>query len=289
MQWILLLALLLSWPAGLEAQHEICALRTCESRPTASDPPAWLPDALVLTVNAVAGGLTAGIARRARGESFWQGFVRGAAGGTVTFAGKRIAAERFMGAGVLGREVAAVGGSMVANASEGRGMFERMVLPVGLVRVHWDRTAEAPLRLKVDLPGTIATGYVLLQPEYTLDWHSTLSAGTPVFLAHNRPEWAGLHAAGVVLLRTPHPQHGNPVQQLRAHLAHEQIHVLQYDFSALAWSKPAERWLLEKVPAGAAIHRHVDLGMHLIPWALLNGAVPYPYRPWEMEAMLLVP
>lgn len=88
-------------------------------------------------INALLGGATAAGMRLIRGESAsesWSAFWTGTLGGGVTYAGKRVAVERFGGAGFLGRELATVGGSMVRNASAGRGVLEELVLPVGPVR-----------------------------------------------------------------------------------------------------------------------------------------------------------
>lgn len=92
------------------------------------------------------GGLTAGIVQRLRGGSFSDGFARGAVGGAVAYAGRRIAAERFDGAGLLGRQVGAVGASVVRNASERRPSLERLFFPAGPLHVYWAGATTAACR-----------------------------------------------------------------------------------------------------------------------------------------------
>ena len=79
--------------------------------------PQWVGDVTFLGLNALTSGLSAGLLQVVRGESFTDGFARGALGGSVHYAGMRISAQRFDGAGLLGRQVSAAGISMVRNAS----------------------------------------------------------------------------------------------------------------------------------------------------------------------------
>src|SRR5690606_17462320 len=65
--------------------------------------------ALAFGVNVVLGGLVAGVLHGARGGDFRDAVVKGVTGGALSFAGKRLAVEPFFGAGLLGREVSAVG------------------------------------------------------------------------------------------------------------------------------------------------------------------------------------
>jgi len=65
-----------------------------------------------LGVNALLGGLATVVQQAVRWELHWEDVLAGAAGGGVGYAGKVLAAERFFGAGLLGRQVAAMGASM---------------------------------------------------------------------------------------------------------------------------------------------------------------------------------
>ena len=257
-----------------------------------TDTPRWVGEARVLGINAAIGGLTAGVVRHARGESFWRGFLGGAVGGGISYGGKRISGERFRGAGFLGRETAAVGASIVRNAAESRGLLDQAILPIGPVRVYVDRTAQTPLRAKVDLAGLVSTAYAAAQPDSRLAVAASFSAGAPVF--HRRPRYdgkyiyPGAHRAGVIRLRsaeTSWPEVRR--QQLILAQAHEQVHVAQYDFTFIVWSEPVERRLLSLLPGGERIHRYVDLGLNVGAWAGLNAIIDYDDRPWEKEATFL--
>lgn len=243
--------------------------------------------------NAALGGLTAGVARKLDGGAFWPAFRDGALGGAVAYAGRRVAVARFDGAGFLGRELASVGGAVVANAADGRGRFARLTLPIGFIRLDANLDARAReacsfwLSPSLDLPTFVATLYYVVRDDVEVDADASLSAGTPVFHSFDRRadgNWRGEQLAGVIRVL------GNPGDPLPDHarrdvLAHELVHVLQYDFGQAAWSAPVEAWLLERVPARVGCH--VDLGLHLLPWALANLLVPYEQRPWEHEANFL--
>lgn len=288
-----LLAVLAS-PARLSAQLCIGFLRSsadpappCEPRP-AADAPRIAGHLATLGVNAALGGLSVGVSERMRGRGFWKGFASGAAGGSVIYVGKRIAADDFTGAGLLGRQVAAVGASMVANGSEGRGLLKRVVLPVGFVRVQVDRGASRPLGARIDLAGVAALGYAVARPDTELDWNSTLSSGSPVFVASGEHPWRAWHLAGVVILK----DRRLPAEMRRAAmntaLGHERVHVVQHDFTAIVWGEPVQRQILGRIPGGAALHRYVDLRPDLAVWSGLTLLLPYDLRPWEWESHFLM-
>jgi hypothetical protein len=235
---------------------------------------------VALGANSLLAGATAGVRRYLHGSSFWDGFARGAFGGAVSYAGRRVSGERFAGAGLLGREVAAVGASMVVNASEGRGLLETVTLPIGPLRLHVDRSAPRPLQAKLDLAGVVAIAYVATQAS-SVDWRSSLSSGAPVFVVRDQSLSGGRQIAGVVQLRDDTPD------VMEESLAHERIHVAQYDFASLVWNRPAERALLHGSPSGSWVSRHLDLGLHLPVQGILNLVVPYQDRPWEWEAHVL--
>jgi len=243
--------------------------------------------ALVLGINAAIGGVTAGLLRQARGGSFREGFAAGAAGGTVVYAGKWLSAEGFWGAGIAGRQVAAVGSSVIRNASEERGALDHLMLPVGPIRVYVDRVDGWAARPKLDLVGAGVLAWRAFSADATIDPRASLSAGTPVFMTETAPSpgWHGNNSAGVILLRQ-HDDIGDPsIERLRQIVfAHERIHLLQYDQALHTWSAPAEAWLLRRIPGGAWINRHVDVGLIVIPNLLLDMVIPYEDRPWEREA-----
>lgn len=256
------------------------------------DPPRWHGEALTLGVNAVLGGLTSGVLRHARGGRFRDGFAAGAAGGALTYGGKRLAAERFFGAGLLGRQAAAVGSSVTHNAARGDPALGRVVLPLGPVRVYLldgGRSARA----RLDLASTVMTAAAALHPDNRFDAEASLSAGAPVFqrvASAREAGWNGLQAAGVILVRhnpgDPSPGRAEE-DRVSATAAHERIHVLQYDQTFLLWAAPVERWALSQRGWTRTLNRHVDLGLHVPVWAALNTLVRYEDRPWEREAFFL--
>src|SRR5437868_1015216 len=101
--------------------------------------PRWVGEFTTLSANAAIGGLTAGIFQKVRGGSFKDGFTRGAFGGAIIYTGKWVAAKRISGGGLVGREITAVGTSIVRNASDGVGSLDRLILPVAIGRIYWDR------------------------------------------------------------------------------------------------------------------------------------------------------
>lgn len=243
----------------------------------ARDPSAM---ALSLGVTSLVGGVVAGVRRTAVGDSFQRAFLRGAAGGAVNFAGKRLSGEHWFGAGFLGREVAAVGASMVLNASEGRAPLELLVLPAGPVRVHLRPGEPAAARLKLDVA---AMGALLLmgRDAERLDGRSTLSAATPVFtMGDGTARHAGRHVAGVIELRPAADE------SRAATLAHEQVHVLQSDFFSTIVSLPLESALFRRLGL-ERMTRHLDFGAHHLFRAAVIHWVDYESDPWEWEARAL--
>lgn len=236
-------------------------------------------------INAALGGVTAGMFNAARGEPFLPAFVGGAAGGTVSYSGKLISGQHWSGAGLIGRELAALGSSMVGNASQGRGMLERVVLPVGPMTLHVDRADGMSVRAKLDVLATLFTTYALAHPDYALDWSASASSGAPVFHARSVREgrpWRGGMVAGSILM-----QSGRYDPAWRQVRAHEQVHVAQHDFSAIAWGAPFEDWLLRRVPRGEWIGRRFDLGVDFLFWAGLYAFASQRGTPWEREARFL--
>lgn len=252
-------------------------------------------EALTVAANALVGGVSAGLQLRARGGSFRDGFVRGAAGGALTYAGKRVSAETFGGAGLLGRQVAAVGSSLSRNAADGRGALERVMLPLGPVRLYVERGAAGGTRLqpRLDLAALAAAGYAATRPGARLDARESLLSGALVF---TRPGDAaelgfnGMQAAGVIQVRVRHP--GSPpdpafAEQVARTTAHERVHVVQYDQTFLLWAAPAERALMDGARWSRGINRWADLGLNAPLLMGMGAVVPYEARPWEKEAYFL--
>jgi hypothetical protein len=290
---LLATALLMAWPA---AGQNVCG-GDCPLPP--SPVPGFLdsPEQFrILGVNAALGGLTGGLRQWRNEGSFRDGFLRGALGGAGVFAGKWIAASEMPGAGMVGRTTAAVGASITRNASEGQPTLHRLILPVGPVRLHWFPT-EGSTYFSVD---ALAVGSVLatiLSPTMDLDFDSgrSLTSGTPVFLARNwQPRWGwhGLHRPGAIVLRGD--REGPPWVDDRGRdpfldraLAHERVHMIQYDQAYILWGDPAETWIMRRLGAGPGLTRHVDFSLHAFPFFLVDRVMDYDDLPWEIEAHTL--
>jgi hypothetical protein len=255
--------------------------------------PRWVGEFTTLSANAVLAGLTAGVAQRVRGGDFAAAFVRGAVGGGVIHAGKRIAAERFTLAGLIGRETAALGASMVGNAGAGAGWFDNVALPIGPVRLEVRRGAARRLSARVD---AVALGWIVwavAERELRFSGRESMSAGAPVFLTNDRVLRFGddgAHAAGVtnagVIFAADVPGYGRAFRD-RA-LAHERVHVLQQDHIALLWTDPLIDALLRRVPLAreARPFLHVNASTELLRG--LGRLIPrHGERPWELEATFL--
>jgi hypothetical protein len=255
--------------------------------------PRWVGHFTVFSANALLSGVTAGITRKVRGGSFSEGFARGVVGGGTVYAGEVIAVQRWDGAGLVGREVAAVGASVVRNAGEGRGALERVSLPLGPVRLHLGTGAGGGVRATVDLHTLFWIGYGLVEPALHFDAGASLSAGAPVFRTRDQMMiWrrsgnmmSGVAPAGAIFLAdVPHQD-----ADFRSYVfAHERVHTLQYDQLSHTVGDPLEKWLLGRFAAGRALSRFVDVNLLLwIAAAPGSEALVFEQRPWEMEAHFL--
>jgi len=241
-------------------------------------------------INAALGGLSAGGLRVLRGGSLREGLeagMAGAAGGALVYAGKRVAVQRWDGAGLVGREVAAVGSSMAWNAAAGRGVTDRLVLPIGPVRLYLALDDGVRVTPKLDLSSTVAIAVASLNGR--IDWERSASAGASVFRRTRRYAQAdvvGQQAAGVITYRDLLGR-GEPGESRLETLAHEQVHVIQRDQAFLFWAEPAEAALLGSTRAGRVLRRHLDVGLDVAAKILVKQVVAYEARPWEREAHLL--
>lgn len=294
-----LIALIVAGPAAtsLAAQQPTIEPPPPSGPPPGEDWPDWVGQFTVLSGNALVSGLTAGLIHWLRHDGdFADAFVRGAAGGAVVYAGKRITVERFDGAGFLGREVAAVGTSLVHNASAGRAALDRLLLPAGPVHVILDRRARGgyDVRARLDLIATGTLVWAATQDELEFDGHASLSAGAPVFRAPgllfdpvggDLDRSTGVTIAGTILL-SDIPRFGQ--SYLDRVYAHERLHVLHTDYFSGAWGEPMEEWLEERYDWLGGPRRRVTLGLGepiLGSLGWLIGA--HDERPWEMEANFL--
>jgi hypothetical protein len=232
----------------------------------------------VAGLNVLLGGVTAAAARAWRGEPVLRGFWVGAVGGGVIYGGKRIAVENFDGAGLIGREVASVGGSMVRNAAAGLSPLEEVVLPLGPVRLYVSRDGVTP---RLDVGSVVAASAFVLYYDARLDTRASLSSGA-LILRGDGP-MPGLSSAGTVMV-----WHDLPPEEGPRLLAHERVHVLQYDQAFLSWGERPERRLAGHVPGPSGFLDYLDTGALVLgARAGLTALIPYADRPWEREAYLL--
>ncbi|HEX2206453.1 MAG TPA: hypothetical protein VHG93_02165 [Longimicrobium sp.] len=279
------------------ASVSLCAGAPLAAQPAAEPPDAddWNGEVATLTLNALLGGVTAGTVRALRGGSFGEGFALGAAGGALVYTGKRIAVQGWDGAGLAGREVAALGTSVIRNTADGRAPLERLVLPLWIGRVYVTTGPRLSVQPRLDLATTVSTVYQALDSRSRIDLPRSLSAGAPVFRVYTaEEEWIGFQRAGVVLLRYNPGYRGieeqlplDLVAPLERSAAHERVHVAQLDQAFLLVTAPLEDWLLDRFPAAERIRRWVDPGIAGAPLYLTELLIPYDSRPWEREADFL--
>lgn len=236
----------------------------------------------VLAMNMAFGAVASGIVAGIRGQPVRRAVALGALGGAINFVGKTIVAGEFDGAGLVGRQVSAIGASLTRDAAEGTEPFRRMVFPIALLNVHVDRDSPRPVRVKADLGTVIATG-VAISRGYRFDMEWSLLSGTPVFgVDYREMHSAGQHIAGVVRVM----EYDGMVMYPEA-LRHELIHVAQNDGAFITWSEPVERHLFSRVPVFRRLHEYIDFGLQVPVRAYANSIVGYDSRPWEWEAGVL--
>lgn len=247
----------------------------------------WDEDVGFAAINAMLSGVVTGLFRKYSEEgSFGEGFRTGAAGGVVTYVGKRLAAQRFPAAGLVGRQVASVGGSLVSNARDGRGAFDRLTLQLGLGRLYWDRV-ESRAVFRPDVVTLYYTTAAVASPRVGFDWSRSLSAGAPVFVTRSGATTlddnaAGRTFGGVIVMDV------NADLPLSHVAAHEHTHVIQYDQQFALWGEAVERGLVSMLGTGfAGVLGRADLGIGLVPFAPFIGRVPRGANPFEIEAELL--
>ena len=277
---VLFLVLAMLWPHRAHAQTD-----------TIARAPRWVSEFSTASGNILISGVTAGVTQKLRGGSFKDGFTRGAFGGVVIFAGKRIAVEDFYGAGLIGRQVTNVGASMVWNAGAGMKEFDRLAFPLWFGRLYWDRAGTDRVQFKFDATAVAYTIYGIAEARLQFDASQTLSFGAPVFRTENQVidvgerEVGGLVSNSVVFLSDV-PQWGQEL--LRRNNAHERVHVLQMDQLFLTMNADYDDRLLHRLPAGRAVARWVDVNASSTMLSLMARAIDdHGSRPWELEAIHL--
>lgn len=255
----------------------------------------WRGEVSTFALNTLLGGGIGGTVRALRGGSFREGFVAGAAGGAVVYAGKRLAVERWYGAGLAGRQVAAVGTSIIRNTADGRAPLERLMVPLWIGRLYVTTSPRLSVQPRLDLLGTVSTLYQAFDDRSEFDLGRSVSAGAPVFRVYDAElEWVAFQRGGVVLLRYSEAYQGleeqlpaDTSEPMDQSASHERVHVVQLDQAFLLLAAPVEDWLMDRTPATARLHRWVDVGVVTGVLYLPDLLIPYDRRPWEREADFL--
>lgn len=237
------LAILVFVPRGASAQDHT------------HDQPTWAVDVGVAGANIVVGGLTAAATAAIRGEDISEAFLKGAAGGAVVFAGKRVAVERFGGAGLLGRQIASVGAGIVVDGGHGREWLSEVWLPIGPVWLQVRPEAGRHARVNLREAGVLI--WAATRSELDFDVGRSVSNGAPVFVARRHriesdsDPVSGVASGGVILL-------GVTDKDWKVVQRHENIHVIQRDYMLTTLERPVERWAWNRV---AGWNVPIDLGL----------------------------
>ena len=199
----------------------------------------WVDDVYFTATNALVSGVATAVVAALRDDvPVGRAFLTGAVGGVAVYAGKRLAASRFDGAGFVGRQVAAVGTSVGRNAADGRGPLDELAFPLGWAGLYWDRV-EGGVTVRPDVNAIAWSVHLAFRPGTDFDWGRSVSSGAPVFLTRDgsfENDVAGRTYGNVILAdRTANI----PLDVI---VAHERVHVLQLDHHHALWGDPVERW-----------------------------------------------
>ena len=238
----------------------------------------WSEEAELLGVNALLGGVSAGLAAAIRGDSFVRAFLDGAGGGGLAYFGKRVASRPDGGAGLLGRQIASFGSSVVGNVVAGRGRLDRIALAVGPVRAYVGRSVPG-VEWRLDVPAFGFAAVALLQGK-EVDLSESFSSGVVVIRDESEKAVPG------TIFYIPFAS----AERQAYTLSHERVHVLQYDQSFLFWGGPLEAWLAREIPSARGVLQHFEFNLPVLATAAGLGFyvwTEHDEQPWEHEAMYL--
>jgi hypothetical protein len=234
-------------------------------------------------INAAIGVVVGAMWAAIRRTSVIKGAGQGLAGGLIISEGRQTAARTFQGAGLIGREISAVGVSLVASVGKPATTFS---FPFGPLSVQY---AKGAFDWRVQVADCVITVATALSPHTSFDLGLSLSAGVPVFRTHGSgvtglqgTDASGITQGAVIWLE---PTAFVSDYRTRQVLGHESVHVTQEDFVQNALALPIESAVLEQTSAGRSFLRHFDLGVLGDASALLLAhLIPYRSQPWEKEA-----
>jgi len=241
----------------------------------------WSKEASVVGVNALLGALSTGTAALLRGDPVVPAFAKGAGGGALVYAGKRVAVQSPPGSGLIGRQLSSVGGSIVGNEMAGRGALDRIGLAAGPLRIYVGREV-AGTDWRIDVPAVAAAAFYGPLSGRRLDVGLSLSSGAMVF---RDVYGGGLALPGTILVN------GSSDPDRDAYVfAHEKVHILQYDQSFLSWGSPLEGWVAQRIPALRPTLSRFEFNLPVLATAALLGFTVWERhadQPWEWEAIYL--
>lgn len=269
--------------------------------PAEYEAPGWAVQVGLAGANAVLSGTVVTLSRWARGEplgeAFREGFAPGALTGLVAYGGKRVAVERFPGAGFVGRQLHGAASAGARNVASGGRLTDGITLFMGPLRLHvFDQTGTQPPRWSVSGLDLYWLVYGLADSRFTMDWEASLSAGAPVFRpdqgrrlrAGSGGQVGGAALGGVIFLSD-----GLGDEEPRL-AAHERVHVLQFDYLHTVVTQPLEAMAFDRVARWTGRSAMSTVGERLHPDLLLLGmgvllgsGAESRRAPWEVEAYLL--
>jgi hypothetical protein len=236
-----------------------------------------------VAINGVLGALTGVVWATIRDSRNWKAAEQGLVGGVLMSLGRQTAASPFNGSGFLGREVSAVGVSLITSVGERSTTF---TFPVGPVSLEY---GEHEYDWRLNVTDFLLTIGMTFYPNTRLDVGKSLSSGVPVFRIRRIDfgqigdvDLTAAQLAGTILLSR---NAFDPLTGKADAIYHENVHILQEDYFEDAIALPAERAVIRPLPFGRRFLKHFDLGL-LGP--VLGGGIsrliPYQSRPWEREA-----
>ena len=247
--------------------------------------------ARIFAANVVVGGGVAVLGRLISGRSIRKGLLPGATGGALVFAGKEITSREGSLAAWSGREVAAVGSSMISAAAKGNPVGSDITLPLGPLRIRVDARREMRIRPKVDIGSLVVAGWVASKDGNTLDLGESVSHGAIIMTRRWGNQTSASTRGGVILMDDiPRDLPRTGRYHVRSGvIAHEMIHVEQYDFVLKTLGEPLDRMFARWLGLGETTTKYFDLGSAVLVIGLSNGLIPHRARPWEREAHSLAP
>ena len=238
--------------------------------------------------NILVGGLTAGIASAIRGRPITTAVIQGSFGGAMSYLAKRITAENIPASGLVGRQLGAVGASIVRSAAFGSGlMVDTLVLPIGPLRAYVTPLDLGQSRVRVDLEEVAWLAHNLTQDGLKLNAAASLSSGSFVFTSEEGirgfgDRASGRAAPGVLAVRLD--ERGQIPESV---LAHERVHINQFDYLKITAGLPLEGAMWRGLRAeNAGLLKYLEMGIGHWPfqWLVTGVWLPRSRQLFEVEA-----